>query len=336
MRSPQPANRRPTLLWQLFAAGALVLVAAVLALILTPVQVSEGVVLTEVLSLAGLAVMLVVHLLLASSHAWPRCASSRVMGTIDAPAPRARLPARRRAPPRCALAEAFNEMLDRLEAERRDSARRALAAQEDERLRIARELHDQIGQSLTALTLAARARAEADGPVDRELLERLAQAARESLEDVRRIARELRPEALDDLGLGNALIALCRRVGTPERRCASTAQLEPGAARAAARGGAGRLPGRAGGVTNALRHARAPRIDVDAARDRVRRVELIVARRRPRAAGRRPSDTRGHQRDARAGAARRRAARRIEPARRAGRECACPCRSMGRRPVTPR
>ena len=48
-------------------------------------------------------------------------------------------------------------MLDRLEDERRESARRALTAQEDERRRIARELHDEIGQTLTALLLRSEA-----------------------------------------------------------------------------------------------------------------------------------------------------------------------------------
>jgi two-component system, NarL family, sensor histidine kinase UhpB len=87
-------------------------------------------------------------------------------------------------------------MLDRLERERRESARIALAAQEQERLRIARELHDEVGQVLTGVML------ELDQPRARE-------AVRRSLEDVRRIARELRPEALDHLGLQSAMRSLC-------------------------------------------------------------------------------------------------------------------------------
>jgi two-component system sensor histidine kinase UhpB len=110
-----------------------------------------------------------------------------------------------------ALAEALNAMLDRLEDERRESSRRILAAQERERSRIARELHDEVGQMLTAVALRAE-RAAGEPSRQREALGEIAHTVVQSIEDVQRIGRELRPEALDDLGLVSALIALCSRV----------------------------------------------------------------------------------------------------------------------------
>jgi two-component system sensor histidine kinase UhpB len=111
-----------------------------------------------------------------------------------------------------ALADAFNSMLDRLERARREAARTALAAQEAERLRVARELHDEIGQTLTAVMLQAERAADEDPAQAAAALGRVAEAVHASLDELRRIARELRPEALDDLGLVNALIALCSRI----------------------------------------------------------------------------------------------------------------------------
>jgi two-component system, NarL family, sensor histidine kinase UhpB len=109
------------------------------------------------------------------------------------------------------LASTFNEMLARLEAERRDSTGRVLAGQEAERLRIAQELHDQVGQELTAVLLGlARIEARVPGELRADIAE-IQSAVRGSLEDVRRIAIELRPEALDDLGLESALAVLCER-----------------------------------------------------------------------------------------------------------------------------
>ena len=110
------------------------------------------------------------------------------------------------------MARAFNSMLDRLENARHEAARTALAAQEAERLRVARELHDEIGQTLTAVTIQAERAADGDPAQAPDALRGVADAVRESLDEVRRIARELRPEALDDLGLVNALIALCTRI----------------------------------------------------------------------------------------------------------------------------
>jgi two-component system sensor histidine kinase UhpB len=109
------------------------------------------------------------------------------------------------------LALTFNEMLARLESERREATGRVLAGQEAERLRIAQELHDQVGQELTAVLLAL-ARLESQVPVElRPDVTGVQEAVRGSLEEVRRIAIELRPEALDDLGLESALAVLCER-----------------------------------------------------------------------------------------------------------------------------
>jgi two-component system sensor histidine kinase UhpB len=103
-------------------------------------------------------------------------------------------------------------MLARLQAERREATGRVLAGQEAERLRIARELHDQIGQELTAvLLLLARLQSRSSEELRPALLE-AQESVRASLEDVRQIAIELRPEALDDLGLESALAVLCNRL----------------------------------------------------------------------------------------------------------------------------
>ena len=109
------------------------------------------------------------------------------------------------------LARTFSEMLVRLQAERREATGRVLAAQESERLRIAQELHDQVGQELTAaLLLLSRLQTRAPDELEPAVLE-VQNSIRASLEDVRRIAIELRPEALEDLGLESALAVLCDR-----------------------------------------------------------------------------------------------------------------------------
>lgn len=111
------------------------------------------------------------------------------------------------------LSDAINRMLTRLEQERRSSTRRAVAAQESERQRIAQELHDEVGQTLTAVLLELDHAAGRAPPELRSQLLRTLEGARSSLEDVRRIATELRPEALDELGLPSALITLADRFG---------------------------------------------------------------------------------------------------------------------------
>lgn len=260
MRLFTPDGHRPrSLLLQLFGINALVLAVATLLLVFGPVSVSRHPVLAEMLVLGiGLAVMLAAHLLLLRRTLAPLRDLTDLMGAIDLRRPGRRLPEQDSAAEVVALAGAFNAMLDRLEDERRESVRRALAAQEDERLRIAREMHDQIGQTLTAMTLQAERAAHMDA-VDRRTLEHLAGTALQSLEDVRRLGRELRPEALDDLGLGNALITLCRRMGETGR-VRVTHELEAGlpALSPEAELVIYRIAQEA--ITNALRHAHATRV----------------------------------------------------------------------------
>ena len=107
-----------------------------------------------------------------------------------------------------ALAQTFNDMLDRLESERRESARQALLVQEAERRRIARELHDEVGQTLTGVILQIEGLAASIPDELRGQLDELRETARLGTEEVRRIARRLRPDALEELGLQSALAAL--------------------------------------------------------------------------------------------------------------------------------
>ena len=96
----------------------------------------------------------------------------------------------------------------------RDALRRAVQAQEGERRRLARELHDETGQALTSILLGLSAveRAESAEAAHAAAGE-LRKLVVETLQDVRRLAVELRPSALDDFGLAPAL----RRLGQTVR-----------------------------------------------------------------------------------------------------------------------
>ena len=100
---------------------------------------------------------------------------------------------------------AFLRMMRRLEAERRRAGSAALHAQEEERARVARDLHDEVNQSLTGLLLRLEAAREAAPPgLERELAETKA-LANQAMTELLSLARQLRPTALDDLGLAAAI-----------------------------------------------------------------------------------------------------------------------------------
>ncbi len=108
------------------------------------------------------------------------------------------------------VAEAFNAMLARLESERRVSTSRVLDDQEQERKQVSSDLHDEVGQSLTGLLLLLQPAIDEAPPELVPTLESIQETLRSTLDEVRRIARGLRPAALDDLGLAFALSALCQ------------------------------------------------------------------------------------------------------------------------------
>jgi two-component system sensor histidine kinase UhpB len=103
------------------------------------------------------------------------------------------------------LAATFNRMLERLERERRRSGELVLSAQEEERRRIARDLHDEVNQSLTALLLRLEAVAQDAPPALAEELAETKQLAHRAMNELLDLARQLRPTALDDHGLVAAL-----------------------------------------------------------------------------------------------------------------------------------
>ena len=172
------------------------------------------------------------------------------------------------------LTEAFNRMLDRLETERRESGFRALVAEETERRRVAAELHDEIGQRLTALLLQIDRLSRSAPPELGEEFASTLTATKETLEGVRGLARRLRPEVLDELGLVPALRNLCDRIeegtGLVVRRSLDPElpQLSPDAELVVYRVAQEAL-------TNVVRHAQAEEAHVTlAARDG--EVELVV------------------------------------------------------------
>jgi two-component system, NarL family, sensor histidine kinase UhpB len=204
---------RVSLLWRVFGANAAVFVAAFATLAWAPVTVHRVATPSELLVLfVGLVLMLLIDLVLLRRAFGPLRRLAAALRTLDPAQPsRQAVLSGQSGGETLAVAAAVNAMLDRLEKERRESGRRVLAAEEGERIRIARELHDEVGQTLTAIALRAE-RAAGDLSSQTLALTEVAETALRGLEDVRRIGRELRPEALDDLGLVNALITLCARV----------------------------------------------------------------------------------------------------------------------------
>src|SRR6266480_2093850 len=109
------------------------------------------------------------------------------------------------------LAASFRRMLGRIDDERKRSGRAVLRAQEEERKRLARDLHDEVNQSLTAILLRMEALSQtAPSEVVGELGE-LKRLVNQAMDELLKLARQLRPSALDDHGLSSAIASQVRR-----------------------------------------------------------------------------------------------------------------------------
>lgn len=149
----------------------------------------------------------------------------------------------------------------------RDALRRVVGAQELERRRLARELHDETGQALTSILLGLRGIEEARTDEQRrEALAGVRDLVRSTLQDVRQLAVELRPKALDDFGLVPALERLTASFG---EQTGIAVEFEPGVREDE------RLPAEVEtalyrivqeSLTNVVKHARASRISIVLAR----------------------------------------------------------------------
>jgi two-component system, NarL family, sensor histidine kinase UhpB len=211
--------RRKNLLTQVLVANLLLMVAAVVAAGVAgnpSLDLGERPQLALVLGLAvALTILVNVVMLQRRFRPLERLVDEMERADLSRPGANLRRAVDGRSDPEevTRLQLAFRRMLERLEAERRRTSSAALAAQEEERARVARDLHDEVNQSLTALLLRLEA-ARVKAPV--ELAHELADTkalANQAMEELLMLARQLRPAALDDLGLKAALAGHVKELG---------------------------------------------------------------------------------------------------------------------------
>lgn len=253
-----------------------VLVAATLLLSLTPAEVPFPHSVTDIAVIVlGVAVVTGANAMLLRFTFAPLSGLMSAMRALDLLRPGDRLRVFGGVEAR-QITSTFNEMLDRLEAERLESNRRAHLAREAERRRIGHELHDEIGQRLTAMLLQLERTIVHSPPQTQAELHRTQELARDTLDEVGRLAWQMRPGILDDLGIAKALEALAASVidNTPASIAVRVqeslppfgADIEIVLYRVAQEG-----------LTNALRHANAGRISLELAATKTADVMLEIA-----------------------------------------------------------
>ncbi|MEO9326019.1 sensor histidine kinase [Nocardioides sp. C4-1] len=249
------------LFWKVVLVNGAVFVAGATALVLSPATVSADPLRSEVVALVvGLTVVLGTNAVILRPSLGQVDRVVRAMRSLDPSQEAGRLTEQDGRSPGAVLVRSWNGMLDRLEAERAGSRARALAAQEAERHRIAQELHDEVGQSLTVVLLGLKQLENGAPPDLVDGLRELRETTRAGLDDVRRVARRLRPGVLDDLGLHSALAALATEMSTSG--LAVRPRLTPGLPALAPETEVVLYRVAQEAVTNAARHSGATRVDL--------------------------------------------------------------------------
>jgi two-component system, NarL family, sensor histidine kinase UhpB len=199
---------RTTLLTQVLAVNAfLVGITALIAVVVARDRLEDATSTEGVLTLAlAVSSAVLLNSILLRIRLDPIGRLVRTMDQIDLLSPGRRHSVNASAPREVQeLSARFNEMLIRIEDERREAGRAVLRAQEQERSRIAQDLHDEVNQALTAILLRLEATISDAPPMLRVELQETKQLATQAMEELLHLARQLRPTALDDHGLIAAL-----------------------------------------------------------------------------------------------------------------------------------
>jgi two-component system sensor histidine kinase UhpB len=202
--------RTRSLLNQVLAVNAVLVAAVALVAALLASEDTNGLLLVVLAVVSAVAL----NSLLLKRRLVPLEALLTTMERVDPSTPGQRADIPDNAPREVELLTAgFNRMLKRLEEERVAGGRAVIRAQEEERARIAQDLHDEVNQALTAILLRLQAAALDVPPGLRSELKEIQTLATQAMEELLTLARTLRPTALDDHGLVPALASQVANFG---------------------------------------------------------------------------------------------------------------------------
>jgi two-component system sensor histidine kinase UhpB len=197
-------QRRTSLLNQILAANVLMVTATLfVAVLVAGGDFGKGGSRFEFLAIAlAMVINLIVNLLMLRRYFSPLERLIKRLEAIDPAQPSSFGPQEQTVVQEIdRLAYSFRRLLGRIEAEQRRSGRMVIRAQEDERKRVARDLHDEVNQALTAILLRLEALAQDAPPELSDQVAELKSLVNQAMDELLQLARQLRPSALDDHGL---------------------------------------------------------------------------------------------------------------------------------------